>query len=60
MKLKDDELVSRFLRTDGTRPTAKEVRRELMLAYNKGYDVVPPCDQVDERGHCRGHAPDSR
>lgn len=34
-------------------------RSELLEAFNdataKGYDVLPPCDNVTETGHCAGH-----
>lgn len=35
-------------------PTA-ELRRRLVELRNKGFDVVPPCNVVDERGYCQGH-----
>jgi len=40
---------------DGRRPTLREVQRAVGLALNKGYEVIPPCDNVNERGLCRGH-----
>lgn len=55
MLLKDKELVSYFVKSDGTKPTPTEVRREIMLAVNKGCVVLPPCDNVDELGYCQGH-----
>ncbi len=58
MRLKDNELVSRFRRDDGSRPTAKEMRRALMLAYNSGFEVLPSCDNHDERGFCKRHDDD--
>lgn len=34
-------------------------RSELLAAFNdataKGYDVLPPCDNVTKTGHCAGH-----
>ena len=33
----------------------REIERAIMLAYNKGYDVIPPCNNVTERGLCAGH-----
>lgn len=55
MKFTDEECVAFFERDDGTKPTPAEVRRAIMIAYSKGYAVVPTCDNVDERGVCKGH-----
>jgi hypothetical protein len=27
----------------------------LAEAKDKGFDVLPPCDDHDDRGHCKGH-----
>ena len=35
--------------------TYKEVKEAVEDARKKGYTVLPPCDNVDERGHCLGH-----
>lgn len=35
--------------------TLKEVQKAVEDARSKGYEVLPPCDNVDERGHCKGH-----
>ena len=31
------------------------VRRRLRDAQAKGYAVLPVCEEVNERGYCRGH-----
>lgn len=35
-------------------PTA-ELRRRLAKLRSKGFHVVPPCLNADERGYCQGH-----
>lgn len=35
--------------------TREEVIKAVGEARKKGYTVLPPCDNVDERGHCKGH-----
>jgi hypothetical protein len=35
--------------------TMKEIREAIAEAKAKGYVVLPPCDNVDERGYCKGH-----
>ena len=35
--------------------TKSDVFSAAMEAAAKGYDVLPPCDNVDEKGHCKGH-----
>jgi hypothetical protein len=37
------------------RATLKEVKASVEEARSKGYTVLPPCDNVDERGRCKGH-----
>ena len=37
------------------RATEQEVFEALQDAKAKGYDVLPPCDNIDEKGHCKGH-----
>jgi hypothetical protein len=35
--------------------TKKEIIEAIEDAKKKGYVVLPPCDNVDERGYCKGH-----
>ena len=38
------------------RPANKaDIFSAAMEAAAKGYDVLSPCDNVDEKGHCQGH-----
>ena len=43
------------LSVDGRPATWLEIKAAIEDAEAKGYDVLPTCDNVDERGHCRGH-----
>lgn len=40
---------------DGRRPTPTELRNACAAARVEGLEVFPPCDNVDERGRCKGH-----
>lgn len=40
---------------DGTPATLQEICAAIVEAKAKGYTVLPPCDNVDDTGHCRGH-----
>jgi len=42
-------------REDGSHPTVAEFRKACAEARSKGLEVFPPCDNTDERGHCKGH-----
>lgn len=44
------------LKIDGREPTLAEFRAACQEARAKGYEVLPPCDNVNEKGHCMGHA----
>jgi len=55
LKLPNRILAGMLVRDDGTRLTAEEAREELLQAFRKGYDVLPTCDNHDEKGHCLGH-----
>lgn len=35
--------------------TESEIRDAIRRARAKGYEVLPPCDNVDAKGHCKGH-----
>lgn len=40
----------------GDRPaTEDEIAQDVVDAIAKGYEVLPPCDNVDEKGRCKGH-----
>jgi len=54
MKCRPESWPQRFL-IDGRRPTLREVQRAVVLALNKGFKVLPPCDNVDDNGMCKGH-----
>ena len=56
MELSDADKVDFFVKDDGTKPTVAEVNRQIMLAYNQGFEVLPPCGNVNDLGHCKGHA----
>jgi len=43
---------------DGHSPSLREIQREVGLALNKGFEVIPPCNNVDARGMCAGHEED--
>lgn len=45
------------LSIDGKPVTAAQLRVACFDARNRGLEVLPPCDNVDERGRCAGHAP---
>lgn len=40
---------------DGTPATTQEICAAIVEAKAKGYDVLPPCDNINEAGHCKGH-----
>jgi hypothetical protein len=40
---------------EGKPVTVKQFRKACADARAKGLDVFPPCDNVDEKGNCRGH-----
>lgn len=44
-----------LLNSNRTIATHKEIRKAIQEAKAKGYTVLPPCDNVDETGHCKGH-----
>lgn len=55
MKASDEEKVSMFINKDGTRPTVEQVHIAIANAYAHGYDVVPSCENHDDKGYCLGH-----
>ena len=44
-----------MLNKRGVPPTIAELRHECRKARDQGYEVLPPCDNIDERGYCKGH-----
>ena len=44
-----------WMTIDDRPATYAELREAIKEAKAKGYDVIPPCNNVDERGHCKGH-----
>ena len=45
-----------YLTDERGEPATKEAILELVLhAMKQGYKVLPPCDNVDEEGRCKGH-----
>jgi len=44
-----------FLVINGRPATRKELIGVYNECLNKGYTVLPPCDNVDETGRCAGH-----
>ncbi len=46
---------SLFLTVDGRPATREEILENVKNAVAKGYTVLPPCDNINETGHCKGH-----
>ena len=44
-----------WLTIDGRPATYGEIREAIEEAKSKGYEVLPPCDNVKSTGHCAGH-----
>jgi hypothetical protein len=44
-----------LLREDGSRVPWTELRALCAEYRASGFEAFPPCDHVDERGHCLGH-----
>ena len=44
-----------WLSIDDRPATWCEIRAAIEDAKVKGYDVLPPCDNVNTTGHCMGH-----
>ncbi len=49
-------VIPMMVNEQGVQPTVAELRWECRTARDNGYDVLPPCDNIDERGYCKGHA----
>lgn len=50
-----DKHDSLFLTVDGRPATKAEIAEVVFEAISKGYEVLPPCDNVTETGRCAGH-----
>ena len=44
-----------LLMKDGRSLPTEEALAAIRAKRQAGYDVWPPCDNVDSRGHCQGH-----
>ena len=44
-----------WLTIDDRPATYGELREAIEEAKAKGYEVLPPCDNVKSTGHCAGH-----
>ncbi len=54
LRLSDREL--RGMLKQGDRHLTPDECRELFIKkLREGFDVLPMCDNHDERGHCKGH-----
>lgn len=51
-QLKEQTVVCR---KDNKPLTFDEARKELLELQAQGFEVVPPCDNYDEKGLCKGH-----
>ena len=40
---------------DGSQASIEEICAAIVDAKAKGYEVLPPCDNVKSTGHCAGH-----
>ena len=49
------EEITWLTNTDGTKATMQDIRAAIVEAKSKGYTVLPPCDNIDDTGHCTGH-----
>lgn len=53
-RMEDKELRRVFTHPGKKPPTVKRIREQLKMFRDKGYDFYPPCDNIDERGACKG------
>jgi len=53
--MKQGKMIDWLLNDDGRPATYDEMRAAIKEAKEKGYTVLPPCDNVDSTGHCQGH-----
>ena len=44
-----------WIMIDGKTATTLELLAAIEDAESKGYDVIPPCKNIDSKGHCLGH-----
>lgn len=55
LQLSDRELCSMMKGPNGEELPAHEIRQAFVAKLREGFDVYPPCDHHDEKGHCLGH-----
>lgn len=55
LQLPDSQLGEMLVTDDGRRLSAHEARTLFVQKLREGYDVLPTCDNHDEKGHCLGH-----
>lgn len=48
------DFLGHFVRA-GKAQTLEQVRALCAEAREQGYEVFPPCDHTDAKGHCTGH-----
>lgn len=53
LQLSDRELESMLKNDDGSKLAAHEIRSQFVALLRQGYDVLPMCDNCDEKGHCK-------
>lgn len=51
----EEKWESLYLMVDDRPATEQEIIDDIIEAMGKGYEVLPPCDNVDSKGHCLGH-----
>jgi len=49
------EEITWLINSDGDQATMQEICAAIVEAKAKGYDVLPPCDNITATGHCAGH-----
>ena len=55
MKRGPDALAGIFKRDDGTPCSGPDAYAILWKAWLEGFEVLPVCNNHDEKGHCLGH-----
>jgi hypothetical protein len=53
--LENYEFMSTVKNGRKTKATLTDIQEAVDEARGKGYSVLPPCDNVDEQGRCKGH-----
>lgn len=55
LRLDDKELGRWITEPDGKPLDPAVARQRLEKLKSQGFELVPPCNVVDERGYCQGH-----